>query len=105
MLKYETYRIEVLEFISSVRQNRRGSWWKVVLVAVEIMPAGSKLPAAVSERISKSGRHDIGAAAPFSTKTSFLQGRTGSSAFTLKLMEYIRSGSTRFAKKLSPCIA
>ena len=49
-----------------------------------------ELPAAVGVRISKCERHDFGAAAPFSTKTSFLQGRAGDSALTLKLVE--RSG-------------
>ena len=86
-------------------KNQRGSWWKVVLVAVEAMAAGSKPPATVGERISKGERHDFGAAAPFSTKMSSLQGREGGSAFTPKLVEHIGSGSTWFAEKLSPCTA
>ena len=76
-LKYETSRFEVLEFVSSVKQNQRGSWWKVVLVTVVTMPAERKPPAAVSESISKNERHDLGAAAPFSTKTSALQRENG----------------------------
>ena len=39
---------------------------------------GSKLPAAVDERISKGERHDFGAAAPLPTRASSLeQGRAG----------------------------
>ena len=94
MLKYDTYRIEVLEFVSSVRQNLRGSWWKGVLVAVEAMSAGSKPPAAVGERISKDERQEFGAAAPFSTKTSSLQGRARGPVFTPNLVEHMGSGST-----------
>ena len=85
--KYETYIIEVLEFVSSVEQNQRGSWWKVVLVAVVAMPAGSKPPAAV-ELIFKGERHDLGAAVPFSTKMSSLQGRARGPTFTPKLVEH-----------------
>ena len=103
MLKYETYRIEVLEFVSSVRQNQRDSWWKVVFVAIEAMPVGRKSPVTVGEHISKGERHDFGVAAPFSTKTSSLQGKVGGSTFTPKLVELIGSGST-LAEKLSPCI-
>ena len=40
----------------------------MVLVAVEAMPAGGKLPAAVDVRISKGERHNFGAAAPLSTR-------------------------------------
>ena len=40
-----------------------------------------------------------------STTTSSLQGRAGGLTFTPKLVEHIGSGSTRFAEKLSPCIA
>ena len=68
LLKYETYRIEVLKFVSLVRQNQRNGWSKVVFVAVEVSPVGSKPPAAVGEPISKGEGHDLGAAAPFSTK-------------------------------------
>ena len=78
----------------------------MVFVAVKVLPVGSKPPAAVGERISKGGRHDLGAAAPFSTRASSSQGRAGGSAFTLKLVEVVFGpGSTRLAEKLSPCIA
>ena len=67
---------------------------------------GSKPPAAVVVRVSKDGRHDLGAASPLSTTTSYLQGRAGGSAIMLKLVELvIGPGSTRQAGKLSPCIA
>ena len=72
---------------------------------MEVLPAGSKPPAAVGERISKGERHYFGAAVTFSTKTSSLQGRAGGSAFTPKLAEHNGSGSTRCAEKLSPRIA
>ena len=36
---------------------------------------GNKPPATVGERISKGGRHDLGAPAPFSTKTSVIPAR------------------------------
>ena len=66
----------------------------------------TKSPAAVGERISKDGRHDLGAASPLSTTTSSLQGRAGGSAIMPKLVELvIGPGSTRQAEKLSPCIA
>ena len=39
----------------------------MVFVAVEVLPVGSKPPAAVGERISKGERHDLSAAAPLST--------------------------------------
>ena len=61
LLKYETYRIEVLKCFSSVRQNQRVGWSKVVLVVVEVLPVGSKPPVAVGERISKGETHDLGA--------------------------------------------
>ena len=70
LLKYETYRIEFLKFVSLVRQNQKGSWWKVVFVVVVAMPAGSKPPAAVGERISEGERYNLGAAAPLSTKAN-----------------------------------
>ena len=66
---------------------------------------GSKPPAAVSERISKDGRHNLGAAAPSSTKTSSLQGRSGGLAIMPKLVELVFGpGSVRQAEKLFPCI-
>ena len=104
LLQYQAYIIEVNCF-SSVRQDQNVGWSKVVHVAIEFLPVGSKPPVAVGERISKGEKHDFGAAASFSTTTSSLQGRTGSSAFTPKLIEHIEPGSTWIAEKLSPCIA
>ena len=72
LLKYETHRIEVLKFVSSVRQNQRVGWSKVVFVAVEVLLVESKPPAALGERISNSERHKLGAAAPLSTRASSL---------------------------------
>ena len=46
-----------------------------MVVAVKVLPVGSKPPAAVVVRISKHGRHDLGAASPLSTTTSSLQER------------------------------
>ena len=63
LLKYETFRIEVFRFVSSVGQNQRVGWSKMVFVAVEVSPAESKPPAVIAERISKDERHDLGAAA------------------------------------------
>ena len=77
----------------------------MVLVAIKAIPAGCKPPATVDVRISKSERHDFGAAAPFSTETSSLQGRARGSAFTSKAVEVVEPFWTRFAKKLSPFIA
>ena len=45
---------------------------KLVSVDVEILPVGTKLPAVVSERISKDGRHALGLASLLSTTTSSL---------------------------------
>ena len=53
LLLYETDGVEVLNIVSSVRQNQRVEWSKVVFVTVEVSPVGSKPPAAVGERISK----------------------------------------------------
>ena len=77
----------------------------MVLVAVEAMPAGSKPPAAVGERISNGERHDFGAAAPFSTKASSLQGGAGGSAFTPKLVRAHRVGIDPVDRNQPPCIA
>ena len=67
---------------------------------------GTKPPAAVGERISKDGRHDLGATSPLSTTTSSLQGRAGGSAFTPKLVELVFGpGLIRRAEKPSPRIA
>ena len=92
LLSYETDRIGVLkfvsfEFVSSVEKRRRGGGLKVVFIAVEVLPVGGKPPAADFVRISKRERHDLGAAAPFSTTTSSLQRRAGGLAFTPKLIE------------------
>ena len=93
LLSYETYKIRVLKFVfesvSSVEQNRKGSWLKMVLVAVEASSVGRKPPAAVGERISEDGRHDLGDAAPFSTRTSSLQGRVGGSGIMPTLVELV----------------
>ena len=61
----------------------------MVIVAVEGLLAGSKPPAAVGVRIFKGEINDFGAAAPLSTKTLSLQGRTGDSASTPKLVELV----------------
>ena len=42
----------------------------MVIVAVEVLPVGSKPPAAVVVRISKDGRNDLGAAVRLSTRAS-----------------------------------
>ena len=106
LLKYETFRIEVFRFVSSVGQNQRVGWSKMVFVAVEVSPAGSKPPAVIAERISKDERHDLGAAAPLSTRTpSLQQGSVGGPVqLSPKLVEQIGPGSTPFAQQLSPCI-
>ena len=79
----------------------------VVLVAKEALPVGSKPPAAVGERIPEDGGHDLGAAAPLSTRAfSPEQGGVGGPVQSSpKLVEHIGSGSTRVAEQLSPCIA
>ena len=78
----------------------------MVFVAVEVSSVGSKLPAAVVVRISKCGRQDLGAVAPFSTTTPFLQGEAEDSVVTHKLVEVVFApGLTRPAETLSPCIA
>ena len=43
---------------------------KMILIAVEVVPARSKPPAAVSVRISTSERRGFGAAAPLSTRVT-----------------------------------
>ena len=77
----------------------------MVLVVVEVVPAGSKPPVTLGVRISKGERHDFDVAAPFSTKTSSLQGRAGGSAFTPKMVELFGPAWTLFAKQLSSCFA
>ena len=64
----------------------------------EVSPVGSKPPAAVGERIFKGETHDVGAATPFSTTTSSLQGRAKGLTLMPKLVEHIGSGSTRLAE-------
>ena len=61
----------------------------MVVVAVEGSPVGSKSPSTVVVRIFKGGRHDLGAAAPFSATTPSLQGRAGGSDFKFKLVEVV----------------
>ena len=67
LLSYKTFGIRVLKFVfesvSSVQKSRGGGWLLVVLVAVEASPVGNKSSAAVGERISNDGRHDLSAAA------------------------------------------
>ena len=73
---------------------------------MKVSPGGTKPPAAADERISLDGRHDLGDVALSSTKTSSLQGRSGGSAFTSKLVELVFGPcSTQRAEKLSPRIA
>ena len=67
--------------MSLTGQNQRGDWQKMILVAVEALPVGSKPPAAVSVRISTGENHGFGTAAPLSTKTSSLRVRAGGSTF------------------------
>ena len=79
----------------------------MILVVVEVLPAGSKPPVAVGEHISKGERHDLGASAPLPTRASSLeQERAGGPVESpLKLVEHVGSGLIRFAEQLSPRIA
>ena len=78
LLKYETYRTEVLKCVSSVTQNQRVEWSKVLFGAVEVFPVGSKPPAAVGEPTSKGKGHDLSVAALLSTRElSQKQGSAG----------------------------
>ena len=79
----------------------------MVHVAVEVSPVGGKSPAAAVVRVSKGEKHDLGAAAPLSTRASSLkEGSAGGKVQSSpKMVEHIGSGSTRLAKQLSPCIA
>ena len=56
---------------------------------------------AVIVRIFKSKRHDLGAAAPFSTTTSSLQGRTGGLVFAPKLVELVAGINPASRKAIS----
>ena len=108
LLKYKAYWVDILsECVFSVEQNRRRGWGKMILVVVEALPAGSKPPAAIGERISRGEIHDLGAAAPLPTSASSLdQERAGDPVESPpKLVEYIGSASTRFAEQPSPCMA
>ena len=69
----------------------------MIIVAEEVLPVGSKPPAAISVRISTGERHDFGAVVPMSTKTSSLRGRAGDSAFIPKLVELVGPAWTLFA--------
>ena len=68
---------------------------------------GSKPPAAVGERISKDGRHNLGGTAPLSTRAfSPEQGGAGGPVQSSpKLVEHIGSESTWSAEQLFPCFA
>ena len=76
------------------RAEPKTRWYWVILVAVEALPVGNKPPTAVSVRISTGKRHDFGAAAPLSTKTSSQRRRAGGSAFMPKLVELVGSAWT-----------
>ena len=57
-VEYVWLNVVVLEFISSVRQKfQRGGGENMVLIAVEVVPVGSKPSAAVGVRISTGERH------------------------------------------------
>ena len=107
LLSYEADGVKVLKTVSSVRPTQRIEWSKVVLVAVEVSPVGSKPPVAVVVRIFNGERHDLGAAAPLPTRASSPEQRRarGPVESPSKLEKHIGSGSTRFAEQLSPCIA
>ena len=79
----------------------------MVLVSVEVVPAGSKLPMAVGVRISKGERHDFGVAAPLPIRLSSLeQKRAGGSVKpSPKLVKLVGLAWTLFAEQLSPYFA
>ena len=102
--------MELKSSIFSLRSGRPGShgvdWSNGVHVAVVVLPVANKPPTAVVVRISKGERYNFGAAAPFLTETSSLQGRAGGSTFTPKLVEGVFGPAwTLFAGQLSPWIA
>ena len=72
----------------------------MVSIAVEVSLAASKQPAAVGEHISKGERHDLGLAAPLSTRASSLEHESagGPVQSSPKLVEHIGSGSARLAE-------
>ena len=73
----------------------------MVLVALEVVPAGSKPPAVVGVRIFKDERHDFGAAAPLPTRASSLeQGRAGCPVESSpKMVRHIGSGSVTLTQR------
>ena len=74
----------------------------MIFIAVDVSPVGSKPLAAVVVRISKGGRHDLGAAAPLSTRAFSLEpgGAGGPVQSSPKLVEHIGSGSSWLAGQL-----
>ena len=79
----------------------------MVLVAVEASPVGTKPTVADGKRISKNGRHDLGAQARLSIRAFFPEqrGAGGPVQSSPELVEHIGSGSTQSAEQLSPRIA
>ena len=68
----------------------------MVLVAVEVVPVGSKPPAAVGVRISKGERHDFGASTSLPTRASSLeQGRVRRGLMKSSPKRYNVSGRDR----------
>ena len=80
-------------FISLVsrRLQERGGRGKIVLIVVEVVPAGSKPPVADdSIRTSTGERRGFGASAPLMTSASFLHiERAGGSAILPRLVELV----------------
>ena len=79
----------------------------MVLVAVEIVPAGSKPSVTFGVRIYKGERHDFGAATLLPTREPSLdQGRAGGPVESSpKMVELFGSRSARFAEQLSSYLA
>ena len=100
--------VVVLKFISLAGQKfQRGGGGKMILVAVDAVPAGSKPPAAVGVRISTVERQDFIASTPLSTRASpmnFSGAIKRSSAIMAKLIKLVGSSST-LSEELSPCFA
>ena len=78
----------------------------MVLVAVEAVPAESKLPAAVGVRASKGERHDFGTATSLPTRAfSLKQGRAGGPVKSSpKLVELGRAGLDLFCRTAIPML-
>ena len=93
----------VLSLVSPPRVEEGSGRQKMVFIAVEVVPAGSKPPVAVRVRISTDERHGFGAAAPLSTRASSLVQATvrGLVKSSPKPVRRIGSVSTR-AEPLSP---